>query len=63
MNYLIESSNESNYELFTVKWYFNSILNKSNSNINNYKHLILSSIKDINIITSLLYDYIKLKLI
>ena len=53
----------SDYKLFTIKCYFNSILNKNNPKINEYKNLILSSIKDINIIISLLYDYIKLKTI
>jgi len=50
------------YKLFTIKCYFNSILNENNSKINIYKNLILFSIKDINIIISLLYDYIKLKM-
>ena len=59
MNESIETSNK----LITIKCYFNSILNKSNPKINEYKQLILSSIKDINIITSLLYDYIKLKIL
>ena len=53
----------SKYKLTTIKCYFNSILNKSNPKINEYKKLIINSIKDINVIISLLYDYIKLKIL
>ena len=50
-------------KLTTIKCYFNSILNKSNPKINEYKKLIINSINDINVIISLLYDYIKLKIL
>jgi len=51
----------NNYKIITIKCYLSSILNKKSKNYNKYKKLILNSIKDINIITSLLYDYIKLR--
>ena len=51
------------YKLTTIKCYFNIILNKSNPKINEYKQIIINSIKDINVIISLLYDYIKLKIL
>ena len=51
----------NNYKIITIKCYFSSILNKKSKNYNKYKELILKSIKDINIIISLLYDYIKLR--
>ena len=51
----------NNYKIITVKCYFSSILNKKSNYYNQYKEVILKSIKDINIITSLLYDFIKLR--
>ena len=50
-----------NYKIITIKCYLSSILNKKSKNYNKHKELILKSIKDINIIISLLYDYIKLR--
>ena len=57
MNYLNQN------QITTIKCYFSSILNKSNLRINEYKQLIQDSITDINIIISLLYDYIKFKIL
>ena len=51
----------NNYKIITIKCYFSSILNKKSKYYKNNKSLILKSIKDINIIISLLYDYIKLR--
>ena len=51
----------NNYKIITIKCYFSSILNKKSKNYNKHKELILNSIKNINVITSLLYDYIKLR--
>jgi len=53
----------NHFQLTTIKCYFSSILNKSNPKINEYKQLIINSIKDINVLISLLYDYIKLKIL
>ena len=53
----------NHYQLITIKCYFSSILNKSNPNITEYKQIIQNSIKDINVLISLLYDYIKLKIL
>ena len=53
----------NHYQLTTIKCYFSSILNKSNPKIKEYNQIIQNSIKDINILISLLYDYIKLKIL
>ena len=53
----------NHYQFTTIKCYFNSILNKYNPKITEYKQIIQNSIKDINILISLLYDYIKLKIL
>jgi len=50
-----------NYKIITIKCYLSSILNKKSKYYKNNKELIFKSIKDINIITSLLYDFIKLR--
>lgn len=50
-----------NYKIITIKCYLSSILNKKSKHYKNNKELIFKSIKDINIITSLLYDFIKLR--
>jgi len=54
---------DDSYQFISIKCYFNSILNKKSSIYQLYKSTINNTIKDVNIITSLLYDYIKLKLI
>lgn len=53
----------NNFEIISIKCYFSSILNQKSNNYNNYKNLFLQSIKNINIIISLLYDYLKLRLL
>jgi len=54
---------DDSYQFISIKCYFNSILNKKSPNYQLYKSTINNAIKDVNIITSLIYDYIKLKLI
>ena len=53
----------NHYQFTTIKCYFSSILNKSNPKITEYKQIIQNSITDINVLISLLYDYIKLKIL
>ena len=64
-NNYIKTNNNSyiSYQFTSIKYYFNSILNKKSSNYNLFKYFINQAIKDVNVITSLIYDYIKLKLI
>ena len=57
------NNSDDSYQFISIKCYFNSILNKKSPNYQLYKSTINNAIKDVNVITSLLYDYIKLKLI
>jgi len=59
----INNNSEVSYQFISIKCYFSSILNKKSYNYNLYKSSINQAIKDVNVITSLIYDYIKLKLI
>ena len=54
---------DDSYQFISIKCYFNSILKKKSPNYQLYKSTINNAIKDVNVITSLIYDYIKLKLI